>query len=107
VKRVAKAKMDEHGRVQIPLKAIKELGLKSGSEFELKQENGALILKIIIQKNSRIKSPPLSDSEIADIEESEREFATQAPQVYDNTSDLLNALHAEREKTHSPKRRAK
>lgn len=41
-------------------------------------------------------SPQLSASEIAEIEESEREFSTQNPQVYDNATDLINALHQER-----------
>lgn len=41
-------------------------------------------------------SPLLSASEIAEIEESEREFSNQNPQVYDNATDLINALHLER-----------
>ena len=40
-----------------------------------------------------------------EIEESEKEFATQNPKVYDTESDLLDALHAEREKAQTAKRR--
>ena len=104
VKQMAKAKMDENGRVQIPLEAIKKLGLKSGTEFELKQDDDVLVLKPILPKKSRTRSPPLSASEKSEIEESEKEFANQTTQVYDNASDLLNALHAEREKSKKIKR---
>ena len=41
-------------------------------------------------------SPLLSASEIAEIEESEREFSSQNCQVYDNATELINALHLER-----------
>lgn len=105
VKNMAKARMDEHGRVQIPTTAIKRLGLKSGTEFELKQDDGVLVLKPIVHKHRFVKSPPLSPSEIAEIEESEKEFATQPQKVYDSTSDLIDALHAERQKTQKAKKR--
>jgi bifunctional DNA-binding transcriptional regulator/antitoxin component of YhaV-PrlF toxin-antitoxin module len=101
---MAKAKMDENGKVQIPLEAIKKLGLKSGTEFELKQDDGVLVLKPILPKKSRVKSPPLSASEKIEIEESEKEFTAQTTQVYDNASDLLDALHAERAKAQVAKR---
>jgi AbrB family looped-hinge helix DNA binding protein len=101
---MAKAKLDDKGRVQIPKEEIKRLGWKSGTEFELKQDDDVFVLKPIVRKKSPIKSPPLSASEKMEIEESEREFATQTAQVYDNTSDLLNALHAEREKAQAAKR---
>ena len=45
---------------------------------------------------AKVKSPPLSPSEKMEIEESEKEFASNETKVYDN-SDLLNALHAERQ----------
>jgi bifunctional DNA-binding transcriptional regulator/antitoxin component of YhaV-PrlF toxin-antitoxin module len=98
---MVKAKMDENGKVQIPLETIKKLGLKSGTEFELKQDDGVLVLKPILPKKSGVKSPPLSASEKIEIEESEKEFATQTTQVYDNASDLIDALHAERERAKS------
>ena len=107
VKAMAKAKMDEHGKVQIPLAAIRKLGLKSGTEFELKQADGVLVLKPIAQKQLRVKSPPLSASELAEIEESEREFASGTSKVYDNVSDLIEDLHAEREKVQAAKKKAK
>jgi bifunctional DNA-binding transcriptional regulator/antitoxin component of YhaV-PrlF toxin-antitoxin module len=101
VKLMAKAKMDENGKVQIPLETIKKLGLKNGTEFELKQDNEVLVLKQILPKKSKVKSPPLSASEKMEIEESEKEFATQTTKVYDNASDLLNALHTERKRAKS------
>ncbi len=39
-----------------------------------------------------------------EIEESEREFAGQTTQVYNSASNLLDALHAEREKAQTAKR---
>jgi bifunctional DNA-binding transcriptional regulator/antitoxin component of YhaV-PrlF toxin-antitoxin module len=107
VKHLAKAKMDEQGRVQIPRTAIKKLGLKSGTEFDLKQDGGILVLKPIARKRRTIRSPPLFASEIAEIEEGEREIAAGTSQVYDNASDLLNALHVEREKAQAAKKKAK
>ena len=44
------------------------------------------------------ESPPLSTHEIAEIEESEKEFSSKNSQVYENAIDLLNALHSERSK---------
>ena len=44
------------------------------------------------------ESPPLSTREIAEIEESEREFSNKNSHVYENAIDLLNALHSERSK---------
>ena len=95
---MAKTKMDENGKVQIPLQTRKKLGLQSGVEFELEQDDNALVLKPILPKKSRVNSPPLSALEKREIGESEREFATQKTQVYDNAADLLDALHSEREK---------
>ena len=43
-------------------------------------------------------SPLLSASEIAEIEESEREFSRKNSRVYDNATDLINELHLERSK---------
>ena len=96
--------MDENGKVQIPLETIKKLGLKSGTEFELKRDDDVLVLKTIIPKKFKLKSPSLSASEKMEIEESEKEFATQNPKVYDSASDLLDALHAERKKAQTAKR---
>ncbi len=48
---MAKAKMDERGRILIPLEVREKLGLKAGTtEFELSAENGALILRRIISE---------------------------------------------------------
>ena len=99
VMHVGNAKMDERGRVLIPLDTREKLGLKSGTEFELVQDDGVLVLKPIIPKVERVKSPPLSASEILEIKESEKEFSAQDSQVYESASDLLNALHSERDKS--------
>ena len=96
---MAKAKLDENGKIQIPLEELKKFGLKSGTEFELKQDNDVLVLKPILPKKSKVKSSPLSASEKREIEESEAEFATQSSTVYENASDLISALHTEREKS--------
>ena len=101
---MAKAKLDENGRVQIPVEEIKRLGWKSGTEFELKQTADVLVLKPILPKKPKVKSPPLSASEKMEIEESEKEFASHKTKVYDNLPDLLNALHAEREKAQIDKK---
>lgn len=42
------------------------------------------------------ESPQLSTSEIAEIEESEREFSSKKSKIYDNVADLISALHSER-----------
>jgi len=48
--------MDERGRVLIPAEEREKLGLKSGTEFELVEENGVLLLKPIILKPLRVQS---------------------------------------------------
>ena len=97
---VGNAKMDERGRVLIPSDTREKLGLKSGTEFELVQDGGVLVLKPIMPKVKRVKSPPLSTSEVLEIEESEREFSAQNSQVYESASDLLSALHSERDRSY-------
>ena len=47
---MGKTKMDERGRVLIPSEEREKLGLKSGTEFELVEEKGVLILKPVIPK---------------------------------------------------------
>lgn len=49
---VGKTKIDERGRVLIPTKERERLGLKLGTELELVEEKGILLLKPII-------SPPI------------------------------------------------
>jgi hypothetical protein len=43
-------------------------------------------------------SPPLSDSELADIQVAEAEFSSGQAETYENPQDLINALHASRER---------
>jgi AbrB family looped-hinge helix DNA binding protein len=45
---MVKAKMDERGRIVIPLIERRKLGLKAGTEFDLVREKRALILKPIL-----------------------------------------------------------
>jgi len=48
--------MDERGRVLIPSEERERLGLKSGTEFELVEEKGVLLLKQIVSEPMRVKS---------------------------------------------------
>ena len=43
-------------------------------------------------------SPQLSDSELADIQAAEAEFSSGQAETYENPQDLINALHASRER---------
>jgi AbrB family looped-hinge helix DNA binding protein len=47
--------MDERGRIQIPAKIREKLGFKIGTEFELSQDDGALILKPIVPEPLRVE----------------------------------------------------
>nr|MDO8134018.1 AbrB/MazE/SpoVT family DNA-binding domain-containing protein [Candidatus Njordarchaeum guaymaensis] len=47
---MGKTRMDERGRVLIPAEERERLSLKSGTEFELVEENGILLLKPILPK---------------------------------------------------------
>jgi AbrB family looped-hinge helix DNA binding protein len=53
---MGKTKMDERGRILIPSQERKRLRLKPGTEFELINEKGMLILKPIIPKPLRVQS---------------------------------------------------
>ena len=51
---MGKAKMDERGRVLIPLDERERLGLKAGVEFDVIRENGVLVLKPILPEPLRV-----------------------------------------------------
>ncbi len=51
---MGKAKLDERGRILIPLEERQKLGLKIGTEVELISDDGVLILKPIIPKPLRV-----------------------------------------------------
>jgi bifunctional DNA-binding transcriptional regulator/antitoxin component of YhaV-PrlF toxin-antitoxin module len=51
---VGKAKMDERGRILIPLDERERLGLKCGAEFDLVREAGVLVLKPILVEPLRV-----------------------------------------------------
>jgi AbrB family looped-hinge helix DNA binding protein len=51
---VGKAKMDDRGRILIPLDEREKLGLKAGTEFELVREDGVLVLRPIIPEPLRV-----------------------------------------------------
>jgi len=53
---MGKIKMDERGRVLIPAEEREKLGLRSGAEFELFEENGVLLLRPIISKPISVRS---------------------------------------------------
>lgn len=48
--------MDERGRILIPSKEREKLSLKTGTEFELTEENGVLLLKPVIPKPIKARS---------------------------------------------------
>ena len=48
--------MDERGRILIPSKERKKLGVKAGTEFQLIEKSGVLLLKPIIPKPIRVRS---------------------------------------------------
>lgn len=48
--------MDERGRVLIPTEERERLGLKSGSEFELVEEKGVLLLKPVVKQPVTVQS---------------------------------------------------
>ncbi len=52
---MGKTRMDERGRVLIPLDEREKLGLKAGTEFELAQEDGVLVLKPVIAEPVRVE----------------------------------------------------
>ncbi|MDI6690529.1 MAG: AbrB/MazE/SpoVT family DNA-binding domain-containing protein [Candidatus Bathyarchaeota archaeon] len=53
---MGKIKMDERGRVLIPSQKREQLRLKPGTEFELIEEKGTLVLKPVIPKPLRVQS---------------------------------------------------
>jgi len=48
-------------------------------------------------------SPPLSEAEIADIEEGEREFSKGGGKIYDTAENFIKDLHAARERARKEK----
>jgi len=51
---VGKAKMDERGRILIPLDEREKLGLKAGVEFDVHREEGVLVLRPILPEPLRV-----------------------------------------------------
>jgi AbrB family looped-hinge helix DNA binding protein len=52
---VGKAKMDERGRILIPLDQREKLGLKTGTEFDLIRQDGVLVLKPVLVEPLRVE----------------------------------------------------
>jgi len=48
--------MDRKGRILIPSEERERLRLKPGAEFELMEEKGALLLKLVIPTPVRVRS---------------------------------------------------
>ena len=53
---MGKTRMDERGRVLIPLDERERLGLSVGVEFEVEEEKGTLLLKPIIPKPLKVQA---------------------------------------------------
>jgi AbrB family looped-hinge helix DNA binding protein len=53
---MGKTKMDERGRILIPLDEREKLGLKVGIEFEVAEEEGALILKPVLPEPIHVQA---------------------------------------------------
>jgi AbrB family looped-hinge helix DNA binding protein len=53
---MGRVKMDERGRILIPSKEREKLCLKSGTEFELIEEKGVLLLKPIVPEPVKVDS---------------------------------------------------
>ncbi len=53
---MGKIRMDERGRILIPRQKRAKLRLKPGTEFELIEEKGMLVLKPIVPKPLRVQS---------------------------------------------------
>ena len=51
---MGKTRMDERGRILIPLDEREKLGLKVGTEFDLFRNDGVLILKPVIPEPLRV-----------------------------------------------------
>ena len=51
---MGRTKLDERGRILIPLEERQKLGLKTGTEIELVSDDGTLILKPIIPEPIRV-----------------------------------------------------
>jgi AbrB family looped-hinge helix DNA binding protein len=51
---MGRTKLDERGRILIPLEERQRLGLKTGTEIELVGDNGVLILKPLIPEPIRV-----------------------------------------------------
>ncbi len=53
---MGKTRIDEKGRILIPSEERDKLGLRSGTEFELVEEKGILLLKPIISEPITVRS---------------------------------------------------
>ena len=51
---MGKARLDQRGRILIPLEERQKLGLKTGAEIDITSDDGVLILKPIIPKPIRV-----------------------------------------------------
>lgn len=53
---VGKTKMDERGRILIPLDQREKFGLKAGTEFDLICKDGVLVLKPLLAEPLRVEA---------------------------------------------------
>jgi len=53
---VARTRVDDRGRLLLPVKERKRLGLKPGTELEIAEQGGVLMLKPVIPKPLKVRS---------------------------------------------------
>ncbi len=66
--------MDQRGRILIPSTEREKLGLKPGTEFEVYEEKGLLLLKPLIAEPVRVRSGKRYWSESAFLDAGEATF---------------------------------
>jgi len=71
---VGRTKLDERGRLLIPSNDREKLGFKPGTEFEVYEEKGLLLLKPLIPEPVRVKSKKRDWSEDAFLDAGEATF---------------------------------
>ena len=53
---MGRTRVDDRGRVLVPVEERKRLGLKPGTELEVEERGGMLVLRAVIPKPVRVRS---------------------------------------------------
>jgi len=53
---MGKIKVDDRGRILVPSKERSRLGITVGTEFELTEERGALVLRRVVAEAMKVRS---------------------------------------------------